>query len=167
MSSHLVQLEEALVAEFQAVREYAALTERERETLRQDDLTALTQIVQQKEQQLTKMDTLERQRESVAAAWAAATMPGSDLNNLESVLTYLDPASRQRLRTLRDGILANLDRANALNYGNRALLQNALARNAALRDFLLQMTAGPSTYTSPGQPVPQGAQDSYLVDWRG
>ena len=167
MNSQLNQLEEALVAEFQAVREYATLTERERESLRQDDLTALTHIVQQKEQQLTKMDGLERQRESVAAAWAAATMPGSELNSLESVLTHLDPASRKRLRTLRDGIMAHLDRANALNYGNRALLQSALARNAALREFLLEMTAGPSTYTSPGQPVAQGVQDSYLVDWRG
>ncbi len=167
MNGPLVQLEDALVAEFQAVREYAALTERERESLRQDDLTALTQIVQQKEQQLTKMDGLERQRETIAAAWAAATMPGSELNSLESVLTYLDPPSRQRLRTLRDGIMANLDRAHALNYGNRALLQSALARNAALREFLLEMTTGPSTYTSPGQPAAQGTQGSYLVDWRG
>lgn len=167
MTQHLVQLEETLAAEFQATREFAALTERERRALQQDDLSALSEIAHQKEQQLAKLDTLEKQHESAAASWAAATIPGTELASLEAVLPYLDPVSRRRLRTLRDGIVANLDRARALNWGNRALLQNALARNAALREFLVQMAAGPPTYTVPGQPAPSGVQSNYLVDWSG
>ena len=63
----LAALEEALTAELRATQVIAALADRERSALQEDDLAALADMVREKESQLAELATLETLRNQIQA----------------------------------------------------------------------------------------------------
>ncbi len=162
----LAALEEALTAELRATQIVAALADRERSALQEDDLAALADIVREKESQLSELATLETLREAAACAWAAEHNISAGGLTFEQILRYMDRNTARELSALRDGVQAHLEYARSLNMGNRALLQAALDRNATLRDFLVGLASGDngSCYTSAGS---RHASYKSLMEWSG
>ncbi|MBI3244796.1 MAG: flagellar export chaperone FlgN [Chloroflexi bacterium] len=134
-------LEEALTAELRATQVIAALADRERSALQDDDLAALADVIREKEEQLADLAALENARDEAASAWAAEHNLASDHISFDEILRHMDRQTARELSTLRDGIKAHLEYARSLNMGNRALLQAALDRHETLRDFLLGLAS--------------------------
>lgn len=162
----LAALEEALTAELRITQSIAALADQERSALQEDDLTALAEVVREKEAQLAELVNLESLLNAAASAWAAEHNISAGYATFDQILRHMDRAVARELSALRDGIQAHLEYTRSLNMGNRALLQAALDRNATLRNFLMGLASDEtgSCYTSAGS---RRASHASLMEWSG
>ncbi len=166
MTHSFIRLEEALTAELRLTQAIAALAGRERAALENDDLSTLADVVRQKESHLAELVDMESARNQAAEDWALENNVPTGAVTFENIMDSMDRALARELGVLRDGIRAHLDYARSLNTGNRALLQAALDRNAALRNFLLGMTSDGDGYTASGAHHTPVAT-SNLMEWSG
>ncbi len=166
MTHSFTRLEEALTAELRLTQAIAALAGRERAALEDDNLTTLADVVREKESRLAELVEMEAARNLAVEEWARENDFPTGAATFEHIIDTMDRAPARELGALRDGIRAHLDYARSLNTGNRALLQAALDRNAALRSFLLGMTSGGDGYTASGAHRTPAA-NNYLMEWSG
>lgn len=164
--SSLSLLEDALAAELRVTQSIASLTELEREALRGNDMSRLAEVVQWKEAKLAELTRLEAERDEAARRWSREASPdaGADLS-FDQMLRHVDRSTARELDTLRRGIEAHMEHARSLGAGNRALVQAALDRNAALRDYLVTTAAGDQVYGPGGGR--RVANFNALLDWNG
>jgi flagellar biosynthesis/type III secretory pathway chaperone len=148
LQRHLTALEDALVGEFRAYQTLVALTQDERQALLADNLKTLQDVLAQKEGLLGNLERLESARQAALAAWASAA--GVEAHTLTDVLPGLEAAGSERLKRLRDGILALIAELRELSRGNRALAESALEGVAAVHSFLLSLCQMPTGYQRPG-----------------
>ncbi|MBM4423048.1 MAG: flagellar protein FlgN [Chloroflexi bacterium] len=163
----LSTIEETLFAELRILQTLVSLTEKERAALQADDVDWLATVLEQKDIQMNDLNRLETARELAIGDWARAE--GLEVEpplTLDLALAQLDRASARRLRSVRDGILAHLDRVRSLGVANRLLVNTALERNAAVRAFLVHMVSGGDTYGPAGIVHPHGPV-SNLMEWSG
>jgi flagellar biosynthesis/type III secretory pathway chaperone len=150
LQRHLTALEDALVGEFRAYQTLVALTQDERQALLANNLVMLQEVLAQKETLLGNLERLENARQVALNAWADAA--GVESRTLTDILSSLDTASGERLKRLRDGILALTIRLREISQGNRALADSALEGVAAVHSFLLSLSQVPTGYQRPGMP---------------
>ena len=150
LQRHLTALEDALVGEFRAYQTLVALTQDERQALLANNLTTLQEVLAQKEALLGNLERLENARQTALEAWASAA--GIEARTLSDILSSLEAASRERLKRLRDGILALTAQMRELSQGNRALADSALEGVAAVHTFLLSLSQVTTGYQRPGMP---------------
>jgi flagellar biosynthesis/type III secretory pathway chaperone len=150
LQRHLTALEDALVSEFRAYQTLVALTQDERQALLANDVNRIQGVLAQKETLAGNLERLESARMAALEAWASAT--GIEAHTLTAILSSLDPATSERLKRLRDGILALTTQLRELSHGNRALANSALEGAAALQNFLLSLSQVPTGYQRPGSP---------------
>jgi flagellar biosynthesis/type III secretory pathway chaperone len=159
--------EELLAAELRTAETIALLTERERIALQANDSALLAEIINEKEGQMAEWQSLETERQAVTAALVAHTSDDPNpLPAFNALLAKVGQTAGARLKVLADGIAAQLRRTRALNAGNRALLQVALDRNAAVRDFLIGIMTINNSYDLSGDTAPL-IQADHFVDWSG
>ena len=151
LQRHLTSIEDTLVGEFRAYQSLVALTQTERQALLANTPETLQDVLAQKETLLGNLERLESARQSALAAWAAAA--GVEARTLTDLLSHLDPASSERLKRLRDGILALTTQLRELSQGNRALADSALEGVAAVHSFLLSLSQVSTGYQRPGAPA--------------
>lgn len=166
MTHSFTRLEEALTAELRLTQAIAALAGRERAALEDDNLTTLADVVREKESRLAELVEMETARNLAAEEWARENNIPTGTATFEQIIGHMDRLPARELGALRDGIRAHLDYARSMNVANRALLQAALDRNAALRGFLLGMTSGGDGYTASGAHRTLAA-NNYLMEWSG
>jgi flagellar biosynthesis/type III secretory pathway chaperone len=145
---HLTTLEDTLVSEFRAYQSLAALTQNERQALLASDVTALQDLLTQQEALLGNLERLESARQAALENWARAA--NVEAHTLSDVLANLDATTGERLKRLRDGILALTDQLRELQRGNRALANSALEGVEAVHNFLLSLSQTPTGYQRPG-----------------
>lgn len=151
LQRHLTALEDALVGEFRAYQTLVALTQSERQALLANTPASLQEVLAQKETLLGNLERLESARQTALAAWASAA--GVEAHTLTDLFSRLDAASSERLKRLRDGILALTTQLRELSQGNRALADSALEGVAAVQNFLLSLSQISTGYQRPGAPV--------------
>jgi flagellar biosynthesis/type III secretory pathway chaperone len=166
MTPAITRLEEALTAELRLTQAIAALAGRERAALEDDDLTMLADVVREKASHLAELAEMESARNQAAEAWAFENNIPTGPATFEQIIGHMDRASARELGALRDGIRAHLDYARSMNIANRALLEAALDRNAALRNFLLGTTMGGDGYTASGTHH-ASAVGNHFMEWSG
>jgi flagellar biosynthesis/type III secretory pathway chaperone len=160
-------IENTLAAELRVTQTIASLTENERVALQKNDLNALAELASKKEAQMGELVQIEQTRsEAVAAYTSEHKLADAAVALRDEMLTRIDRTAAQRIKVLRDGVQAYVERTRSLNTGNRALLQVALDRNAALREFLLQLVSAHDTYGPRGDnSVPNRV--NHFMDWAG
>lgn len=169
MTDHaLSALEEVLTAQLRITQSIADLTERERLALQSNDLAALVEVVHNRTAHLAELGRLEADRQAATAAWSQAIQPDATDGDLsfDRLLAHSDGETARKLRTLRDGITAYLERARSLSAGNRALVQVALDRNEALRSFLVRLASGGEGYGL-AETGRLAHPANHLMDWSG
>jgi flagellar biosynthesis/type III secretory pathway chaperone len=150
LQRHLTALEDALVGEFRAYQSLVALTQTERQALVANNLTTLQEALAQKETLVGNLERLESARQTALEAWAGVT--GIEAHTLTDILSSLDTASSERLKRLRDGILALTTQLCEMSQGNRALANSALDGVTAVHNFLLSLSQVSTGYQRPGAP---------------
>jgi flagellar biosynthesis/type III secretory pathway chaperone len=150
LQRHLTALEDALVSEFRAYQTLVALTQDERQALLANNLTALQEVLAQKETLLGSLERLESARQAALGAWALAAQVKA--HTLTEILPSLEGDSAERLKRLRDGILALTGRLREMSQGNRALADAALDGVEAVHNFLLSLSQVSTGYQRPGAP---------------
>jgi flagellar biosynthesis/type III secretory pathway chaperone len=150
LQRHLTALEDALVGEFRAYQTLVALTQDERQALLANSPLPLQDVLAQKETVLGNLERLESARQTALEAWAK--IAGVEAYTLADILPSLDDASSERLKRLRDGILALTIQLRDLSQGNRALANSALEGVAAVHSFLLSLSQVSTGYQRPGAP---------------
>jgi len=148
LQPHLTTLEDTLVHEFRACQSLVALTQNERQALFSNNVPALQDLLAEKEALLGNLDRLEKARQTAMDHWRHQT--GFEAQTLAEMLPSLDPAKRERLKRLREGILALTTQLRELSQGNRALANSALDGLEAVRHFLLTLSQTPVGYQRPG-----------------
>ena len=148
LQRHLTALEDTLVSEFRVYQALVALTQDERRVLLANDVTALQDVLAQKEAVLGHLERLESARQAALDNWASAA--GLEVHTLADMLAGLEATSSERLKRLRDGILALTTQLGELTQGNRALANSALEGVEALHRFLLSLSEVPTGYQRPG-----------------
>lgn len=160
-------IETTLAAELRLTQTIASLTENERVALQKNDLNTLAELVNKKEAQMGELVQIEHTRNEAAMAYASENKMADAATALhDDTLTRIDRNAAQRIKVLRDGVQAYVERTRSLNTGNRALLQVALDRNAALRDFLLQLVSAHDTYGPRGDNATPN-HVNHFMDWAG
>ena len=148
LQQHLTSIEDALVSEFRAYQTMVALTQDERQALLANDIKALQDLLTQKEALLGNLDRLEQARQGAMDRWDHAM--GIEAHTMTEMLPYLDNATGERLKRLREGILALAAQLRELSQGNRAMADSALEGLEAVRNFLLSLSQMPAGYQRPG-----------------
>ena len=161
---HLTALEDALVGEFRAYQSLVALTQDERQALLANNLAPLQEVLAQKEALLGNLERLEAARQAALAAWAGAA--GVEVNTLAEVLPKVEAAASERLKRLRDGIMALTAELRDLSHGNRALADSALEGVAAVHHFLLSLSQVSTGYQRPGGPANAAPSIALAVEQR-
>jgi flagellar biosynthesis/type III secretory pathway chaperone len=167
----LVVLEDVLVNEFRAYQTLVRLTKEERRVLSLADLNALVNLVAQKETLLGELGRLDAARCAAIEEWARLTAEDGHAASgvrsngrpapqalrpygagvtLGEILPQIDPPTAGRLKRLREGILALVEQLTDLSQGNRALVNLALERLEAVRDFLISLAQPPAYYQPAG-----------------
>ena len=160
----LAVLEDTLVAEFRGYESLVALTKDERRLLPDGDVKALLALIGQKEHLLDEIDHLERKRQAIIADWARLEGHLEPPANLLSMLSDLDPAVARRLDHLRDGILVLIEQQRDLARVNRLLVNAALSKIQAVRDFLINLCDTPRGYQPAGATLPAPSRISLAVE---
>lgn len=160
-------IETTLAAELRVTQTIASLTENERVALQKNDLNTLAELANKKDAQMGELVQIEQTRNEAAMTYANENKMADAATALrDDTLTRIDRIAAQRIKVLRDGVQAYVERTKSLNTGNRALLQVALDRNAALREFLLQLVSAHDTYGPRGDnAVPNRV--NHFMDWAG
>lgn len=160
-------IENTLAAELRVTQTIASLTESERVALQKNDLNALAELANKKEAQMGELARIEQTRSEAVASYTSENQIADATTALrDETLARLDRTAAQRIKVLRDGVQAYVERTRSLNTGNHALLQVALDRNAALRDFLLQLVSAHDTYGPRGDNYAPSRVNHYM-DWAG
>ncbi|RLT53541.1 MAG: hypothetical protein DWI68_00090 [Chloroflexi bacterium] len=165
--SYASQLEAGLAAELAALENFVDLTIQERQVLRREDPVELDRIVRGKARQLADISLIEAQQRERLEQWHPEGAPAGGLRQVSDWLPFLDEQSSTRVGGLRDAIMRHLERVREINFGNRALIEDALQRNTALHDFIARLVANPPTYSAPGLPPALASQSAHLVDLSG
>ncbi len=161
-----MSLEEILVAQFGIYQLLLELTAQERQALLENDLTALADIVAQKEAQIVALAELESARSRAVSAWAEALgLPhnGAPLT-LADLLPHLEAATATRLDSLGNSILVSIHELGRQSQSIRPLIETALDRASALRAFLIDLVQEQPGYTANGVRAEALAADSLMVD---
>lgn len=157
----MAALESALVSEFRAYQHLVKATREERRVLVLNDLTTLPQVLAAKEEWVNLLVRLEATRQETLERWAREVAFPATTPTLGTILPYVN-GSGERLRSLRQGILALAEELHDLNRGNRALAQSALERVDAMREFLLSLSDPAEGY--PPRPAQTAQAAAVLAD---
>ncbi len=156
-------LEDLLVREFRAYQSLVVLARAEREALVAGDIEALEGLLAQKGAMAEEAARLERARRELLQAWLQGDGGGG---GLAEVLERLGGEVGERLRRLREGIVALLGELRALQRANQALAEGALARLETVRTFLVSLEEPAAGYPSgASRPVPQPAVSLVPERW--
>jgi flagellar biosynthesis/type III secretory pathway chaperone len=148
-------LEDVLVREFRASQSLYTLTKDERVALSNNDVAALSTLIERKEALLDELGQLDDARRAATQDLKLVLGLAVHTPSLSDVIAVLDPEPAGRLAHLRSGILTLMDKIRELTHGNRALTSAALERTDAVQAFLLSLYQQPApTYRPHGIPAP-------------
>jgi hypothetical protein len=146
----LQTLEEQLVKEFRVCTRLRDLTRDERTALVNNNVQALSVLVEHKEAALDELGRLDDARRSAADRLATLLNIHEPSLSIARLLAALEPAVADKFGRLREGILAVMNQISELTQGNSLLAASALERNTAMQTFLLNQYQPLESYAPPG-----------------
>ena len=152
----------ALSEEARLCTDLLAVTRREERAIIDADIPTLTAIVDEKEQLLELLATLETERMTALTAIAAATGREAATLSISGIIDLVGPQQRARLIALSDGLRTDGQALEQANARNAQLLR--MSRDLVDRwvQYLKAMLTGSLTYTPDGST--QGATGNRMLD---
>ena len=148
---HLSTVEDILVREFRICQMLYSITKEEQRSLSKDDFNKLASITEHKESILDKMNQLEENLRVTISELAQIIDLPKRTTSLAEILSAFDNEYTERLKRLREGIMALLGVIRNLTYGNQALATNGIKRIDAVQAFLLDIFQLYIKYDQPGK----------------
>lgn len=145
----------ALAEESRLCAQLLAVTQREEQAIIAADIPALTALIDEKEQLLEVLATLETERMTALTAIATATGRTAAALTLGSVVALVDDVARARLVALSEGLRADGQALEQANARNAQLLRISSDLVDRWVQYLKAVITGALTYTPDG-----GAQGS-------
>lgn len=152
-TSILTSLEGLLVKQFRTYQRLVELTQEERQVLFNNESENLMPVVERKEAVLDELGRLDDQLGMLTDEWGNATGLRKETIRIADILPTTDPQIANRLRSLREGILALAKEVRSLNSGNIALAQSRMEQADSLQAFLLSLFQLPPSYHPLAEPV--------------
>ncbi len=146
---------------------YAALlglAEQKHQAIIEENLKGIEHSVEQEQALIGTLGRMERERAALADEIAAYLQIPIDQLNVTSVLERVDPFTRRVLIGLRDQIVSDLERIDALSQTNGGLLEKALRRVNRSMQILGVNAQQPNTYRPKTQPTNQQQTKTSLFD---
>jgi flagellar biosynthesis/type III secretory pathway chaperone len=135
----LTTIEDLLVKEFRACQNLHKITQEEQRFLSSRDFQNLLLLVEQKESVLDTLNQLEEKLKFVASNLVKHINLPPHSTTLIEVLTVIDNEISERLRRLREGIVALLSVVRNLTYQNQTLAISRLDQLDIAQSFIFDI----------------------------
>lgn len=145
----LAALEDLLVQEFRTLQVLINLTREERQLIGNKDVSALMQVVEQKESILDQFNLMEDTRRNLAREISLGTGLTTPSYSLGELLPVLEPQSAARIGRLSEGIAILANQARDLNHGNRVMATTVLEWLGNTQAFLFRAIQPDTGYCNP------------------
>ena len=162
----LAAFEDLLVQEFRTLQNLINLTRDERQLISKRDVSALMQVVEQKESVLDQFNLMEDTRRNLIREISLSGGFSTQTNSLAEILPHLDPPIAARLGRLNDGISILANQARDLNHGNKVMATSILEWLSSTQAFLFRTVQPEINYRPPSGMKPAPSVYAMDVDHR-
>lgn len=150
--SALTQLEEILGWEGAIIGEMVNLSAQQRQMIARQDLDALSQVTQEQEKGIARLEVLERKRNAALELLAGEMGIGSHPVAASVLQDHLPETERERFQELRLRLSQRLEALAMSAGGNATLLASSIANLRRTIEFLARIQQEEAFYLSSGKP---------------
>lgn len=149
---------EILAQQKKVYREIREVAEAKQETLVENEIEELSEIVSQEEELTGEINSLEDKRSDISER--IAELLGKDEMNISLLRQYVSGERESSLAALQAELTELLEDVSRLNEQNRQLLLDAMKFNEFSLKLIMQGAEGDSTYSADGKTVKKNDQQA-------
>ena len=160
----MLLLRDILAQEVDACCELVTLSEQEKTAIVQNDLPALSSIIEKKQSALNLMQNLKRQRDGMTDGMQGEADQGTGRQRLDAVIRTVQGELQNELISLVDSLEGTIAKLKSINALNKMLINTQQKYTSFCINLLTGQDSTPGTYSGSGRKDEVRETNPCLVD---